>query len=90
LVNDQASLVVSLKAHVLQSQSSGVWATADGNQDGIGIQGLFLASLGGFNVEGDGRATDIAASDFGVGQEFDALITCVSDASFTTYPIPQY
>jgi hypothetical protein len=76
LVNDQASLIVSLKANVLQSQTGSVWAAANGNQDGIGIQGLFLASLGGFNVEGDGRTTDVTAGDFGVGKEFDALITC--------------
>lgn len=73
LVNDQAALLVGLEANVLQSQSGGVWATADGNQDNIGIQGLFLASLGGFHVEGDSWTTDIAAHDFGVGQEFDAL-----------------
>ncbi len=41
-VNDDTSTVIKLKANVLEAQTSGVWATSNGNQDNVGIE---LSSL---------------------------------------------
>jgi hypothetical protein len=73
LVNDQSSLLISLNANVLESETVGVGSSTDGNENNVGVQGLFLASLRGFGADGDGGTTGVTLGDLGVGQELDSL-----------------
>lgn len=45
LVNDQSSLLIGLNSNVFQSETGGVWASTNGNQNNVGIQSLLLATL---------------------------------------------
>lgn len=75
LVNHQTALLVLLNSGILQTETLGVGATADGNQNDIGVQGLFLTTLGGLDIEGDGGTAVVTTGDLGVGLELDTLLT---------------
>lgn len=75
LVDDKTATVVLLDSNLLQVQAFGVRATANGDQDNVGVQNLLLATLGGLNVKGDGRTAVVTGDDLGAGLEFDTLLT---------------
>lgn len=75
LVDHQAALVVLLNSGVLQTETLGVGATANGNEDNIGVQGLLLTTLGGLDIEGDGGTAVVTTGDLGAGLELDTLLT---------------
>lgn len=73
LVNNQSSPLISLNSNVLESKTLGVWSSTDSNENNVGVQGLFLASLCGFGADGDGGSAGVTLGDLGVGQELDSL-----------------
>lgn len=75
LIDHQAALVVLLNSGVLQTETLGVGATTNGNEDDIGVQSLLLTTLGGLNAEGYGGTAVIATGDLGAGLELDTLLT---------------
>lgn len=75
LVNDEAAALILVDADVLNVQTLGVGATADGDQDDISIQGLLLATLGRLDAQGDERTAVVTLGDLGVGLELDALLS---------------
>lgn len=75
LVDHQTALLVLLNSGVLQAETLGVGATANGDQDDISVQGLLLTTLGGLDAEGDGGTAVVTTGDLGVGLELDTLLT---------------
>lgn len=75
LVDDETTTVVLVNANVLNVKTVGVRATANGNENNIGIEGLLLATLGSLNVEADGSTAVVTAHDLGVGLELDTLLS---------------
>lgn len=73
LVDDQSSLLVSLNANILESKTLSVWSSSDGNENNVGVQSLFLATLCGFGTDRDGGSAGVALGDLGVGQKLDSL-----------------
>lgn len=74
LVNDQTAAVILVDANVLEAQTLSVRATANGDQDDIGVQSLLLATLSGLNAQGDESTAVITLDDLGTGLELDALL----------------
>lgn len=75
LVDDQTTTVVLLDSDLLQVQALGVGATANSDQDNVGVQNLLLATLGGLNVKGDGSTAGVTGDDLGAGLELNTLLT---------------
>lgn len=75
LVNNQSSSLIGLNSNILKSKTLGVWSSSDGNENNVGVQGLFLAALCRFGANGNGGSAGVALSDLGVGQKFDSLYT---------------
>lgn len=74
LVNDKTAAVVLVDADVLETETLGVGATANGDQDDISVQSLLLATLGGLDVQGDERTAVVTLDNLGAGLELDALL----------------
>jgi hypothetical protein len=74
LVDDQTATVVLLDANLLEVQALGVGATANGDQDNVGVQDLLLAALGGLNVKSDGSTAIITGGDLGASLKLNTLL----------------
>lgn len=74
-VDDDATLVIDLDADFVEVEAVCVRPASDGDEDDVGLEGVFLAALGCLGLDGDRSvvALHLGAEDFGVQFELEAL-----------------